>query len=320
MLQDRAVQATGSSVTLAGILALALLLVPRAFEAASALCGPVRCTAGDRGSPSSRCSVAVAGLGSIRRRGFSPSSRQLASRPRSKRSDGCCSAPISTPIAAFRTDRCWNSHWQCGRPAKCWCALRSTVSNRSGMPSDWTMPMPWSVHVRTASRASEHRRSITLLPTSSPGFIRTRQTVAAALRQVQLEFRQPVGTSWGPVDVALTVGLENGDDASAPVLCIEHALSAIGNARLLGKNSPWHRTSEIQNRRHLSMMGELRQAMNQGDLRLAYQPKMALASGTTADCEALIRWVDGGQLISPDEFIPLAGSDCELSARSLPSR
>jgi diguanylate cyclase (GGDEF)-like protein len=58
---------------------------------------------------------------------------------------------------------------------------------------------------------------------------------------------------------------------------------------------------------HLSLLGELRQAMEQGELRLHYQPKVALASSTVSAAEALIRWAHPTRgVIAPAMFIPFA--------------
>ena len=133
------------------------------------------------------------------------------------------------------------------------------------------------------------------------------EEVAAALCQVQSEFRSPVDTSAGPIDVTLTMGLDRDDTASAAVLRIEHALAAVGTARTVGKSHEWYRGTNPLARRQLSMMSEMRQAMESGRLRIAYQPKMSLATGSIQDAEALVRWSDeSGKPISPDEFIPLA--------------
>ena len=129
----------------------------------------------------------------------------------------------------------------------------------------------------------------------------------ALIRRIQAAFREPVVTAAGPVDVALTFGLDRDEGESAPVLRLERALSAIGSARSLGKSSAWYRGAETDGRRQLSMMSELRQAMKDGRLRLAYQPKLSLTKDAIGDAEALIRWEDGnGAIVSPDEFIPLA--------------
>lgn len=131
--------------------------------------------------------------------------------------------------------------------------------------------------------------------------------VQSALDQIQIGFRSSVPTQAGPVDVGFTIGLERDEAGSAAVLRIEHALMAISNARATGKPFAWYRGFDPQNRRQLSMMSDLRQAMEKGRLRLSYQPKMSLSTGRITDAEALIRWYDAnGNTVSPDEFIPLA--------------
>jgi diguanylate cyclase len=132
------------------------------------------------------------------------------------------------------------------------------------------------------------------------------EAVQTGLRKVRAAFRAPVSTNAGAVDIALTMGLDR-DPGCAAVLRIERALSAITSARSLGKPHEWYRGADPQLRRQLSMMSDLREAMEKGRLRLAYQAKMSLETSRIADAEALIRWHDeNGKTVSPDEFIPLA--------------
>jgi predicted signal transduction protein with EAL and GGDEF domain len=112
----------------------------------------------------------------------------------------------------------------------------------------------------------------------------------AELRKVQSAFRSPVSTSAGPVDITFTLGLDRDEDSGAAVLRIERALSAIGSARSVGKPYDWYRGADPQIRRQLSMMSDLRQAMEKGRLQLAYQPKLSLETERIGDAEALIRW------------------------------
>jgi diguanylate cyclase (GGDEF)-like protein len=59
--------------------------------------------------------------------------------------------------------------------------------------------------------------------------------------------------------------------------------------------------------KHLSLLHDLRQALDNRQFVLYYQPKAALGSGTIIGVEALIRWQHPDQgLIPPDRFIPLA--------------
>jgi EAL domain-containing protein (putative c-di-GMP-specific phosphodiesterase class I) len=58
---------------------------------------------------------------------------------------------------------------------------------------------------------------------------------------------------------------------------------------------------------HLSMLGELRRAVERNELKVFYQPKVSLASSAVGAVEALLRWdhpVRG--FVSPGEFIPFA--------------
>ena len=56
----------------------------------------------------------------------------------------------------------------------------------------------------------------------------------------------------------------------------------------------------------LRTLGELRQALERGELRLHYQPLLDLTSRKVVAFEALMRWRRNGVLVPPAEFIPLA--------------
>ncbi len=59
--------------------------------------------------------------------------------------------------------------------------------------------------------------------------------------------------------------------------------------------------------RNLALMGDLRAAIDSGDLILFYQPKVNLATGKVIGAEALVRWRHPRHgLMFPDSFIPLA--------------
>src|SRR6185295_19312598 len=57
----------------------------------------------------------------------------------------------------------------------------------------------------------------------------------------------------------------------------------------------------------LTLMGELRQAIESNALHLVYQPKVELKSGAAVEAEALVRWRHPrlGE-VPPGEFVPLA--------------
>jgi diguanylate cyclase (GGDEF)-like protein len=57
----------------------------------------------------------------------------------------------------------------------------------------------------------------------------------------------------------------------------------------------------------LSLENGLRHALDHGELALAYQPKLDMASGRVAGLEVLVRWLPrAGGMIGPDRFIPVA--------------
>ena len=78
---------------------------------------------------------------------------------------------------------------------------------------------------------------------------------------------------------------------------------------------------EDQHVRHVTILGDLRRAVNQDELKLFMQPKVNLADGSICGAEALVRW-DHPTLgfLQPNEFIPLAeqsGNICMISRWAL---
>ena len=65
--------------------------------------------------------------------------------------------------------------------------------------------------------------------------------------------------------------------------------------------------SDEEHRRRLEMMTDLRRAIENNELHLAFQPKVAIATRRVTSVEALVRW-NHPKLgaVSPSEFVPLA--------------
>ena len=62
-----------------------------------------------------------------------------------------------------------------------------------------------------------------------------------------------------------------------------------------------------QNQQHLSLLAELRHAIEQNEFVLYYQPKVGFATGTLGHAEALVRWIHPERgMVPPDQFIPYA--------------
>lgn len=61
-----------------------------------------------------------------------------------------------------------------------------------------------------------------------------------------------------------------------------------------------------QDSKRMRIENGLRHALANGELILRYQPQFDLATGHMVGAEALIRWRQGGNTLSPGEFIPIA--------------
>ncbi len=110
--------------------------------------------------------------------------------------------------------------------------------------------------------------------------------------------------------ISLSIGISSypldGDDGRS---LIKNADTAMYIAKDEGKNKYRHYNSdmEIQAKNRLILEGDLRKALEQNELVLYYQPKLALDSETIIGFEALVRWNHPSRgLVHPLDFIPLA--------------
>ena len=99
------------------------------------------------------------------------------------------------------------------------------------------------------------------------------------------------------------------DHALVPTDLLKYADTAMYQAKAEGRNTYqiYNETMDAEARRRAAIISALRKALERGEFRLVYQPRMALADGRITGVEALLRWnsSDLGE-ISPTVFIPLA--------------
>jgi diguanylate cyclase (GGDEF)-like protein len=135
------------------------------------------------------------------------------------------------------------------------------------------------------------------------------EDAAAVHARFEETFSNPVELSGTPFDISVSLGMAR---------CPEHGrdmAQLLRNAEIAMKTAKRRRTGfieyapEIDETRivHLSLLSELRRAVEQDELRLYLQPKISLADGSVGSAEALVRWqhpVRG--FMPPAEFIPFA--------------
>jgi diguanylate cyclase (GGDEF)-like protein/PAS domain S-box-containing protein len=99
------------------------------------------------------------------------------------------------------------------------------------------------------------------------------------------------------------------DHGQVPTELLKQADTAMYQAKAAGRRTfvRYDDSMEIANRRRAQISSALHKVLDRGELRLAYQPRLALAHSRITGVEALLRWTSAeyGE-IPPNQFIPLA--------------
>jgi diguanylate cyclase (GGDEF)-like protein len=120
---------------------------------------------------------------------------------------------------------------------------------------------------------------------------------------------EPVIVEAQPIDIAATVGLALASSVQPDADdLLRRADVAVGRARREKHALAIYQDSfQPAARDQLSLLGELRRAVEEDELRLYFQPKMELATARVAGAEVLMRWQHPTRgLLSPAAFIPFA--------------
>ena len=169
-----------------------------------------------------------------------------------------------------------------------------------------------AVAVRLQSQLRDPRDGVARLGGDAFGLLLYRTDGEAALRVTQhivQAFEEPLSLNGQTVDLSASMGVASWPgDADAPDLLLSRAEIAMhaAKARTAGmlRYEPGLDSSSGQN---LSLLTDLRHALEHHELRLFLQPKIDVATGRVVAAEALVRWqhpVRG--LVPPMEFIPFA--------------
>lgn len=120
---------------------------------------------------------------------------------------------------------------------------------------------------------------------------------------------QPFSLEEQELDVNVTIGLaQPRAKGESPGEMIQRASAALDQARAgMQKAGMFDKAAYGDPARNLSLMGEMRRAIETGDIFLAHQPKYNYRTGRVDSAESLVRWKHPTRgLISPDLFVPMA--------------
>jgi diguanylate cyclase (GGDEF)-like protein len=129
------------------------------------------------------------------------------------------------------------------------------------------------------------------------------------VKTIQDRLEEPFWVEKAPIRIEARFGIAaypvHGDNADTLLMHVDVA-------EHLARSSPdgffvYSPERDRHNIRHLTLLGELRRAIDQEELLLYYQPKIHFSSGRIGGVEALIRWKHSQHgFVSPDEFIRLS--------------
>ncbi len=134
--------------------------------------------------------------------------------------------------------------------------------------------------------------------------------VIVTVRKLMDQVAQPVRLAGQDLYVTASVGISlYPRDGATPGALLTGADVALSHVKDNGRNSFHFYTGEMNAHalRWMSLEIHLRHALERKELRLYYQPQVALATGRVAGMEALLRW-HSEELgnVPPADFIPLA--------------
>ncbi|PTQ65993.1 diguanylate cyclase/phosphodiesterase [Sphingomonas sp. PP-CE-3G-477] len=135
-----------------------------------------------------------------------------------------------------------------------------------------------------------------------------RDEAHALAERIQRTLTTPFRLTDYEISVECSVGIAYGGDEAADVAeLIRHAQFAVKRAKVSGRAESYLPQDFAIARAQFSMETALRRAIENRELRLAYQPICDLATGRIVSFEALARWTDEqGRAHNPTEFIPVA--------------
>jgi diguanylate cyclase (GGDEF)-like protein len=127
--------------------------------------------------------------------------------------------------------------------------------------------------------------------------------------KIHKALEEPLVIDGQPMDMAASIGIarfpEHGEDSSALLRAADVAMYEAKRAK--SRYAIYDPSHDVRRQEFLTLLGELRRAVEAGELVLHYQPKMSLVEGRVTSVEALVRWRHPHRgFIEPVDFIPFA--------------
>jgi diguanylate cyclase (GGDEF)-like protein len=137
----------------------------------------------------------------------------------------------------------------------------------------------------------------------------TPEAVEKTAHAIIAALEMPIFYQDQPMDVGTSIGIahfpEHGTDAQTLVRNADIAMYAA--KRNKSGCQSYYPHYDTHQQEHLSLLGELRHAVETNQLRLYYQPKVSLHSANVNAVEALLRWQHPERgIVSPILFVPFA--------------
>lgn len=156
----------------------------------------------------------------------------------------------------------------------------------------------------TVARLGGDEFAILLEGASTPdGAVRVAKRISEALRA-------PLGFNGHEVFTSTSIGIAFDNEArEEPTALLRKADLALYEAKRRGKAGYKVFGEEMNNGtfERLELEGNLRRAIEHGEFRVYYQPKVSLGSGRVVAFEALVRWDHPERgLLEPERFLPIA--------------
>src|SRR5262249_21709450 len=136
------------------------------------------------------------------------------------------------------------------------------------------------------------------------------QGAGEVAERILAEFGEPFSEGEQELYVSASIGISLFPrDGAVPEELVKHADTAMYSAKDSGRNSYCYFTEALNRevREKVTMESGLRRAIERGELRLLYQPKIELESRRVIGAESLVRWQHPTRgLVLPSKFIPIA--------------